>query len=81
MTPYSYSAAAHTRRHGPQGLWRAIIGLAERHDPPLYRRLMGFPDDLPDLKRLRPPGGNTRPEGVQASFHAQRQDGTLPTTY
>lgn len=62
-------------------LWIGIVALAERYDPALYRRLMGFPDDLPDLQRLRPPGGNTRPEGVKSSFLAKRQDGMLPTTY
>ena len=62
-------------------LWIGIIALAQRADPALYRRLMGFPDELPDLGRLRPPGGNTRPEGVATCFHAQRRRGTLPATY
>jgi hypothetical protein len=62
-------------------LWIGIVALAERYDPSLYQRLMGFPADLPDLKRLRPPGGNTRPEGVRTSFFAKRKDGTLPATY
>jgi hypothetical protein len=62
-------------------LWIGIIALAERYDPSLYRRLMGFPDDLPDLKRLRPPGGNTRPEGVRTSCFVKRKDGILPATY
>ncbi|HYV40077.1 MAG TPA: hypothetical protein VE988_30605 [Gemmataceae bacterium] len=62
-------------------LWIGIIRVAAAADPALYRRLMGFPDELPDLKRLRPPGGNTRPEGVSASHFALRQGGTLPATY
>lgn len=62
-------------------LWIGIVALAERYDPSLYRRLMGFPDDLPDLKRLRPPGGNTRPEGVRTSSFVKRKDGTLAATY
>lgn len=62
-------------------LWLRIIAMAEVYDPPLYHRLMGFPDDLPDLARLRPPGGNTRPEGVNNSWFAQRERGTLPATY
>ena len=62
-------------------LWIGIVALAERYDQALYRRLMGFPDDLPDLRRLRPPGGNTRPEGVRTSCFAKRQDGALPVTY
>jgi hypothetical protein len=55
--------------------------LAERFDPPLYVRLMGFPDNLPNLARLRPPGGNTRLEGLATSYFAQRAKGVLPSTY
>src|SRR5260370_33861573 len=62
-------------------LWIGIVALAQRFDPALYQRLMGFPDKLPDLRRLRPPGGNTRPEGVAMCFHAQRREGNLPATY
>jgi hypothetical protein len=62
-------------------LWIQIVQLAAVADPGLYRRLLGFPDDLPNLKRLRPPGGNTRPRGLAAAYHAQRQAGTLPATY
>lgn len=62
-------------------LWIGIVALAELYDPSLYRRLMGFPDNLPDLKRLRPPGGNIRPEGVRTSYLAKRKDGILPATY
>ena len=43
-------------------LWLGIAALSERHDSQLHRQLMGFPDELPDLARLRPPTGNTRPE-------------------
>jgi hypothetical protein len=62
-------------------LWTGIVSLASRYDPDLYRRLMGFPDDLPNLARLRPPGGNTRPDGVQVSYLMRRKAGTLPQTY
>ncbi len=62
-------------------LWLGILALAEEHDKELYTKLLGFPDDLPDLERLRPPGGNTRPAGVQQSYLAARENGTLPDTY
>ncbi|HEV3257269.1 MAG TPA: HNH endonuclease signature motif containing protein [Gemmataceae bacterium] len=62
-------------------LWIGIVELAERYDPALYRRLMGFPQDLPNLARHRPPGGNMRPEGVRASYFARRSQGTLSATY
>jgi hypothetical protein len=61
--------------------WIGIVALASKSDPDLYRRLMGFPSDLPDLEQLQPPGGNTRPEGLDASCHAQRRRGQLPETY
>jgi hypothetical protein len=62
-------------------LWIGIIALAERYDPALYRRLLAYPKDLPNLTRLRPPGGNTRPEGIEESAYVKRQNGSLPATY
>lgn len=62
-------------------LWIGIIALAAKHDPDLYGKLMGFPADLPNLARLRPPGGNGRPQGIAESFHARKQKGTLPSSY
>jgi hypothetical protein len=64
-----------------RNLWLGIISLAKRYDADLYRRLLGFPDDLPNLARLRPPGGNARPDGVHQSYSAQKQQGTLPEMY
>lgn len=64
-----------------RALWLGITRLAKQYDPVLYRRLLGYPDDLPDLSRLRPPGGNTRPDGIEASFFRMRQQGELPATY
>jgi hypothetical protein len=58
-------------------LWIGIVRLAERHDPSLFRRLTGFPDDLPDLSALAPPGGNTRPDGVRESYYARRLAGSV----
>jgi hypothetical protein len=62
-------------------LWIGIISLAARHDPDLYRRLMAYPDNLTDLSRLRPPGGNSQPEGVKLSAFALRERGVLPATF
>ena len=62
-------------------LWIGIVALAARHDPELYHKLIGYAADLPNRAALRPPGGNTRPEGVQQSCFARRQNGTLPETY
>jgi HNH endonuclease len=62
-------------------LWIGILDLAERYEPLLFERLMGYPEDLPDLSRLRPPGGNSRRTGIAESFYARRKAGTLPAVY
>jgi hypothetical protein len=62
-------------------LWIRIVRLAAQHDPALFRRLMGYPADLPDLSTLRPPGGNTRPDGLTQTHLVRRQRGELPDTY
>ena len=68
--------AVHFRR-----LWIEIVTLAARFAPDLYGRVMGYPDDLPNLARLRPPAGNTRPEGIAQSHFARRERNELPPTY
>lgn len=62
-------------------LWMRIVELASDSDPDLYRHLLGFPDDLPDLSRLRPPHGNSRPNGIAGSYFAQKARGELPPRY
>jgi hypothetical protein len=64
-----------------RALWIELVALSQRQNPELYQRLMGFPADLPDLSRLRPPGGNSRPEGIAESYFARRRRGELPATY
>jgi hypothetical protein len=61
--------------------WIGIVALAAAGNADLHRKLMGYPDDLPDLMYLKPPGGNTRPEGVNESCRARRERGELPETY
>ena len=61
--------------------WRRMIGLAKEYDPELYRKLMGYPKDLPDLTSLRPPKGNARPQGIVESFCAQNERAELPEVY
>jgi hypothetical protein len=62
-------------------LWIRIVNLAQKNDADLYRQLMGFPADLPDLSRLRPPKGNFRPNGIAQSCFAQSARGELPDSY
>jgi len=58
-----------------------ITRLAKRGKKEVYLRLMGFPDDMPDLVSKRPPGGNSKPEGVEHSFLARRRRRELDETY
>jgi hypothetical protein len=60
--------------------WISIIALAKEYDRPLYERLMGYPDDLPDLGKLRPPGGNTRRAGLAKSHYERRRRERLSET-
>lgn len=60
--------------------WMRIVDLAAEHDEDLYQRLMGYPDDLPDLASLRPPA-NTRPDGVEQSHFVRQERGELSDTY
>ena len=62
-------------------LWIGILQMAQRHDSALYHQLMGFPPDLPDLSKLRPPGGNARSQGIQESYFRRRAEGSLPAAY
>jgi hypothetical protein len=62
-------------------LWVRLVDLAGQHDANLFQQLMSYPDDLPNLARLRPPGGNSRPAGVEASHFARRDRGELPAIY
>lgn len=61
--------------------WLDILSLARRFQPTLYRQLLGYPLDLPNLESLHPPGGNSRPEGIAESHYARRERGELPDIY
>jgi len=76
IDPFAYPTMALARRHGPQG-----YADYQSHRPDLYQRLMGYPADLPDLSRLRPPRGNIRPDGIQQSAYVLQRQGTLPACY
>lgn len=61
-------------------MWMRIVDLAKERDAALHRQLTGFPDDLPNLGRLRPPS-NVRPDGIGISWYAKRRRGQLPESY
>lgn len=60
--------------------WMRIVDLARKHDRGLYLQLVGFPRDLPDLRRLRPPR-NTRKDGLEHCWFVRRERGLLPDEY
>ena len=62
-------------------MWMETVDLAARVDPELHRKPMGFPGDLPDVARLRPPGGNSRTDGIEQSYFVLKQKEMLPETY
>jgi hypothetical protein len=62
-------------------MWIRIVRVSAPHDPALFRRLMGYPVDLPDLSTLRAPEDNTRPDGIAQSHFGRRQRGELADTY
>ena len=61
-------------------MWMRIVDLAKERDAKLYEHLVAFPEDLPNLGRLRPPS-NSRPDGIEVSWYAKRQRGQLPESY
>jgi len=61
-------------------MWMRSADLASERDSFLYRQLTGFPDELPNLRRLRPPD-NSKPEGIEISWYAKQQRGQLPDAY
>jgi len=86
LTPAAKKLIAKLDLDSPQATqWRLIwirnVELARQFDREQYERLLSFPDDLPDLSRLRPPGGNTRPAGVEESHFVRRQRNQLAVTY
>src|SRR5262249_61917853 len=47
---------------------------------PWIRQNFYYPDDLPDLRKKRPPR-NSRPQGVARCYFALRESGKLPESY
>jgi HNH endonuclease len=61
-------------------VWIRIVK-ALANQPEALQNVLGYPDDLPDLSRLRPPGGNAKPEGIEQSHFRRRERDELPATY
>jgi hypothetical protein len=63
-----------------RSMWMRIVTLAEAHDVDLFCRVVGFPNDLPDLSKRKPPQ-NHRKEGLDECWFARRLRGELPNAY
>lgn len=60
--------------------WMRNLERMRTANPALYREYMGFPNDLPDLRRKRVPN-NTKPEGAVNCYFALRERGLLAAMY
>ena len=47
----------------------------------IFLKRFGYPTDLPDLTKRAPPGGNSRPAGIDNCHYARRIRGQLPEFY
>ena len=54
--------------------------LADQKTALLFKSYFGFPDNLPNLKRMKPPR-NRRPKGVNSCYYVLRKRGKLPQFY
>jgi 5-methylcytosine-specific restriction endonuclease McrA len=54
-----------------------VKAAAQSCDHAMLHAFFSLPEDPPRL-RLRPPGGNSRPEGLRMSWHARRKRGEVP---
>ena len=58
-----------------------VLSILKKCEPEEWKKKMGFPEDLPNLRRRYPPSGNTRPEGVDDSWCEKKRKGLLPEVY
>lgn len=58
-----------------------ILKAMARCDPDEWKRMMGFPAELPNLRKKDPPGGNSRPNGIEECFYERRVAGQIPEVY
>ncbi len=68
-------------RRDLRALLAVLAGRRGEEAARLRQRYLGYPNDLPDLASLRPPGGNSRPQGVAVCAFESRRRGELPEAY
>jgi hypothetical protein len=76
------SESAIRTRNGVLRILRLKQRLPADHDvDDMFRELFGYPKDLPDLTKKKPPSGNSRGDATDSCFHACRLRGELSATY
>jgi hypothetical protein len=64
-----------------RGRMITLLNELEKLRPDLHGAWLSHPENLPDLSRLRPPGGNARKAGIKQSHFERRKQGRLPSRY
>jgi len=65
---------------GYRSRWMRNLESLRTKDRTIYQEYMGFPTDLPDLRKKRAPA-NTSPGGAANCYFVLRERGELPGTY
>src|SRR5260370_29445548 len=60
--------------------WMRTLEFLRTNNAELYQEYMGFPVDLPDLRRKQVPE-NTKPDGAANCYFVLRERGELPALY
>jgi hypothetical protein len=68
-------------RRGVLEVLQTVRRLSEKTRREILRHYFGFPSNLPRLPALRPPGGNSRPDGILNCHYEQRKTNKLPEFY
>ena len=63
-----------------RSLWMRTLEFLRTNNASLYQAYMGFPVDLPDLRKKRVPE-NTKPDGAANCYFVLRERGELPAMY
>ena len=62
-------------------MWIQIAERLSSLDAEMIKIVFGYPTELPNLAKRRPPAGNRKPEGIASSHYSRRDRGELPETY
>ncbi len=67
--------------HQRRMIMRVVRLAEEKNNVAIILKLLGCPEELPNLKQKRPPGGNKRATGVRQSWYEKRRRGELALIY